>query len=256
MFSSFGIKDLIDIVLVAFFMYQTYKLMRSSGNLAIFSGIVSVIVLWLLVSQVLEMRLIGVILDKFISVGFILLVIIFQDEIRRFLAALGSSKGWRFLYRIFERKHVEKDAQKYIAPLVMACINMGKSNTGALIVIQQEMDLTQYIQTGEKFRAEVNPRLVENIFFKNSPLHDGAMIIVDNEIRAAECILPVAHNAVIPKEMGLRHRSGLGMSIETDAIVIIVSEERGSITVARNGKLSIDISAEELQRQLSGEFPE
>ena len=253
MFISFGIKDAIDIFLVAFLMYQIYKLMRSSGTLAIFSGIVSILIVWLLVYEVLEMRLIGGILDKFISVGFIVLVILFQDDIRRFLVALGSNRGWRFFYSFFRKKNGDVEDQKYIASVVLACMNLTKRKTGALIVIKREMDLSSYIQTGEKFRAEVNARLIENIFFKNSPLHDGAIIIQDNEIKAAECILPIAHHAIIPKEMGLRHRSGLGMSIETDALVIIVSEERGSITVAHNGKLSIDISAEDLQQILSGD---
>ena len=253
MFVSFGIKDAIDILLVAFLMYQIYKLMKSSGTLTIFSGVVSIIVVWLLVSQVLEMRLIGAIFDKFISVGFLVLVILFQDEIRRFLFALGSHKGWRFLYNLFKRKSDSEESQKFIAPVVLACINLAKKKVGALIVIQQEVNLSSYSQTGEMFNADVNARLIENIFFKNSPLHDGAMIIADNEIKAAGCILPVAHNVVIPKEMGLRHRSGLGMSIETDALVIIISEERGSITVAHNGKLSIDISPEDLQQILSGE---
>jgi len=253
MFVSFGVKDAIDIILVAILMYQTYKLMRSSGTLAIFSGVVSIIVVWVLVYEVLEMRLIGGILDKFISVGFLVLVILFQDDIRRFLVALGSNRGWRFLYNLFKRKNDNSEAPKYIASIVLACMNLAKRKTGALIVIQREMDLLSYIQSGEKFRADVNTRLIENIFFKNSPLHDGAMIIFNNEIKAAGCILPIAHHAIIPKEMGLRHRSGLGMSIETDALVIIISEERGSITVAHNGKLSIDISAEDLQQLLSGE---
>ena len=253
MFVSFGIKDAIDILLVAFLMYYIYKLMKSSGTLTIFSGVVSIIIVWLLVSQVLEMRLIGAVFDKFISVGFLILVILFQGEIRKFLFALGSNKGWRFLYNLFKRKSDDAENQKYIAPVVLACINLAKKKMGALIVIQREVDLTSYIQTGEMFNADVNARLVENIFFKNSPLHDGAMIIADNEIKAAGCVLPVAHNVIIPKEMGLRHRSGLGMSIETDALVIIISEERGSITVAHNGKLSIDISAEDLQQILSGE---
>jgi len=253
MFVSFGVKDAIDIILVAFLMYQTYKLMRSSGTLAIFSGIVSIIVVWVLVYEVLEMRLIGGILDKFISVGFLVLVILFQDDIRRFLVALGSNRGWRFLYKLFKRKNDDSKEPKYIASVILACINLTKHKTGALIVIQREMDLLSYIQTGEKFRADVNARLIENIFFKNSPLHDGAMIIVNNEIKAAGCILPIAHHAVIPKEMGLRHRSGLGMSIETDAFVIVISEERGSITVAHKGKLSIDVSAEDLQQILSGD---
>ena len=253
MFISFGIKDAIDIFLVAFLMYQTYKLMRNSGTLAVFSGIVSIIIVWLLVYEVLEMRLIGGILDKFISVGFIVLVVLFQDDIRRFLVALGSNRGWRFLFSFFKKKDGSSEEQKYISSVTLACMNLTKRKNGALIVIKREMDLSSYIQTGEKFRAEVNARLIENIFFKNSPLHDGAMIISDNEIKAAGCILPIAHHAIIPKEMGLRHRSGLGMSIETDALVIIVSEERGSITVAHNGKLSIDISAEDLQQILSGD---
>jgi len=253
MLVSFGIKDAIDIILVAFLMYQVYKLMRSSGTLAIFSGVVSIIVVWVLVYGVLEMRLIGGILDKFISVGFIVLVILFQDDIRRFLVALGSHRGWRFLYNIFKRESDDADAKKYIASVVLACISLAKRKTGALIVIQREMNLENYIQSGEMFRADVSARLIENIFFKNSPLHDGALIIANNEIKAAGCILPIAHNVVIPKEMGLRHRSGLGMSIETDALVIIVSEERGAISVAHNGKLSIDISAEDLQLILSGE---
>ena len=254
MFVSFGIKDVIDILFVAFLMYQTYKLMKSSGTLTIFSGVVSILVVWLLVSQVLEMRLIGAIFDKFISVGFLVLVILFQDEIRKFLFALGSHKGWRFLYNLFKRKNgVSDESQKYIAPVVLACIGLAKKKMGALIVIQRELDLSSYAQTGDMFNADVNTRLIENIFFKNSPLHDGAMIIANNQIKAAGCILPVAHGAIIPKEMGLRHRSGLGMSIETDALVIIVSEERGSITVAHNGKLRIDISAEDLQQILSEE---
>jgi uncharacterized protein (TIGR00159 family) len=253
MFISFGIKDAIDIFLVAFLMYHVYKLMKSSGTLTIFSGVVSIIVLWLLVSQVLEMRLIGAIFDKFISVGFLVLVILFQDEIRRFLFALGSNKGWRFIFNLFKKKDSGEESQKYIAPVVLACMNLAKKKMGALIVIQREVNLSAYMQTGEMFNADVNSHLIENIFFKNSPLHDGAMIIADNQIKAGGCILPVAHNVIIPKEMGLRHRSGLGMSIETDALVIIVSEERGSITVAHNGKLSIDISAEDLQQILSGE---
>ena len=239
----FGIKDLIDVLLVAFFLYQTYKLMKSSGTLAIFSGVVSFIVVWILISQVLEMRLMGAILDKFISVGFVVLVILFQDEIRRFLLALGSHRGWKFLGKLFSKRGGDPEKEgKFVAPVVLACMNMARKKTGALIVIQQDMDLTIYEHTGEMFNADVNARLIENIFFKNSPLHDGAMIIADNRIKAAGCILPVAQNATLPK-----------MSLETDALVIIVSEERGKISVAHKGKLSVNVTAEELQQILSGE---
>jgi len=251
---SFGIKDVIDILLVAFFLYQIYKLMKSSGTLAVFGGVVAVIIVWLLVSQVLEMRLMGTILDKFINVGFIVLVILFQDDIRRFLVALGSNRGWKFFANLFSRRD-ERTTDKYIAPVVLACMNMARKKTGALIVIQKQIDLSTYIHTGEMFNADVNARLIENIFFKNSPLHDGAMIIADNRIRSVGCILPVAQNAVIPKDMGLRHRAGLGMSKETDALIVIVSEERGTIAVAHTGKIMAPLSAEELQQVLSGEKP-
>ncbi|MDL2221651.1 diadenylate cyclase CdaA [Parabacteroides sp. OttesenSCG-928-N08] len=250
----FEIKDLIDVLFVAFFLYQTFKVMKGSGTTAVFSGVVSFIIVWFLVSEVLNMRLMGAILDKIVSVGIVVLVILFQDDIKRFLITLGSHKGWKFLSNLFSRK-VEDDekGRKYIAPVVLACMNMARKKTGALIVIQQGMDLSIYEHTGEMFNADVNARLIENIFFKNSPLHDGAMIIADNRIKAAGCILPVPQHAQLPKEMGLRHRSGLGMSLETDAIVIIVSEERGKISIAHQGKIEPNISAEELQQILSGE---
>ena len=130
----FGIKDLIDVLLVAFFLYQTYKLMKSSGTLAIFSGVVSFIVVWILISQVLEMRLMGAILDKFISVGFVVLVILFQDEIRRFLLALGSHRGWKFLGKLFSKRGGDPEKEgKFVAPVVLACMNMARKKTGALI---------------------------------------------------------------------------------------------------------------------------
>ena len=254
MWMHFGIKDLIDVLLVAFFLYQTYKLMKNSGTLAIFSGVVSFIVVWILVSQILEMRLMGAILDKVINVGVLVLIILFQDDIRRFLIALGSHKGWKFLGKLFRKRNEDNETgRSLIAPIVLACMNMAKKKTGALICIEQDMDLAAFEHTGEMFNADVNARMIENIFFKNSPLHDGAMIIAKNRIRAAGCILPVAQTASLPKEMGLRHRSGLGMSLETDALVIIVSEERGKISVAHNGNLSVNVSAEELQQILSGE---
>ncbi|OAV73744.1 DNA integrity scanning protein DisA [Bacteroidales bacterium Barb7] len=253
MWIHFGIKDLIDVLLVAFFLYQTYRLMKNSGSIPLFSGIISFIIVWLIASQMLEMRLMGAILDKIIGVGFIVLVVLFQDEIRRSLLALGSHKRWKFIGRLFTKKEDQQEKTRYITPVVLACMSMGRKKTGALIVIQKDVDLSVYIHTGEIFVAEVNARLIENIFFKNSPLHDGAMIIADNRIRAAGCILPVAQKANLPKELGLRHRSALGMSLETDALIVIVSEERGKISVAQNGKISVNVTAEELQQLLSGE---
>ena len=251
MWMHFGIKDLIDVLLVAFFLYQTYKIMKSSGTLAIFSGVVSFIVVWILVSQVLEMRLMGAILDKIISVGFVVLVILSQDEIRRFLLALGSHRGWKFLGNLFSKRNSDEKEGKYIAPVVVACKNMARKKTGALIVVQQDVDLSIYEHTGEMFCADPNARLIENIFFKNSPLHDGAMIVRNKRIAAAGCILPVSHNVDIPRSFGLRHRSALGIAEKSDALAIVVSEETGAISVANEGVLYSDVSTDKLEVMLS-----
>ena len=250
---SFGIKDALDVLLVAFFTYQIYKLMKSSGRLPVFSGIVSVVIVWLIVSQVLEMRLMGAILDRFISVGFIVLVVLFQDDIRRFLVTLGSNPGWRFVAKLFSRRTTDTKEQNYIAPVVLACMNMARKKTGALIAVQGISDLTPYQHAGERFLATVNARLIETIFFKNSPLHDGAMIISAGKICAAGCILPVASNTDLNKDLGLRHRSALGLSQKTDAKVIIISEERGSISLAYRGEIIVDISPDELRALLASE---
>lgn len=248
----FGIKDAIDIILVAVILYQTYRLMKKSGSFALFTGILSFIALWIVVSKILEMKLLGAILDKFVNIGFFVLVVLFQDEIRRFLQALGSHRGSKFITRFFSHQSNKiKDDLSYVMPIVLACMNMSKSKTGALIVLQQNINLTLYEETGEILNADLSSRLIENIFFKNSPLHDGAMIIAGKKIKAAGCILPVSQKTDIPKELGLRHRSALGISQETDAKVVIVSEERGKISLAHEGRLHLNISGEELQKLLT-----
>ena len=247
----FGVGDFIDIFCVAFVLYQTYQLMKNSGAITIFAGILSFIALWIVVSKILEMKLMGAIMDKFISVGFIVLVILFQDEIRRFLLILGSNKGWKFLIRLFNSKtnQVREDLSS-IMPIVLTSMNLAKTKTGALIVLQQKVNLALYIETGELLNASLSSRLLESIFFKNSPLHDGATIIADKKIKAASCILPVSQKHDIPKELGLRHRSALGMAQETDAKVIVISEETGKISLAYNAHLYHDLSGEELQKLL------
>jgi uncharacterized protein (TIGR00159 family) len=252
---NFGIKDIIDILLVAFFLYQTFLLMRKTGTTAIFLGVLSFIAIWILVSQVFEMRLMGAIFDKFISVGFIIIVIVFQKEIREFLQALGSNKGLGFIKKILKPKS-KNDVDEnisYIMPIVLAAMDLAKRKEGALIAIQQTIPLDRFVETGEVLNANISSRLIENIFFKNSPLHDGALIISGKRIKAAACILPVSQNHDIPKHLGLRHRSALGLSQETDAKVIIVSEENGKISLAHQGKLFLYISAEELQKKLVSE---
>jgi uncharacterized protein (TIGR00159 family) len=248
---SFGVKDVIDIILVAILLYQTYRMMKNSGSGALFGGIVSFIALWIVISQVLDMKLLGSIMDKVIDVGFFVLIILFQDDIRRFLVRLGSNKGWRFITNLFTVQSKSVQDISCVMPIVMACMNMARTKTGALIVVRQKINLTIYEETGERINADLNTRLLENIFFKNSPLHDGAVIIDGKTIKAAGCILPVSQKPDIPKDLGLRHRAALGISQETDAKVIVVSEERGKISLACESKLYRDISAEELQKILT-----
>ncbi|GHT04455.1 membrane protein [Bacteroidia bacterium] len=250
--THFGIKDAVDILLVAFFLYQIYRLMKKTGTTAIFLGVLAFVALWIVISQVLDMRLMGAILDKLISGGFILLVIVFQKEIRELLQAVGSNKGIKAFIKLFKPKmdsSVESNLS-YAMPIVMASMDMAKRKEGALIAIQRTVSLDTFIDTGEEINANLSSRLIENIFFKNSPLHDGAMIIVGKKIKAASCILPVSQRQNIPPHLGLRHRSALGLSEETDAIVIIVSEETGRISVAHNGQIVENISGEELQKYI------
>lgn len=253
MFIDFSIKDLIDILLVAYLLYQTYRLMKDSGSINIFIGILIFIGCWLVVSQVLEMRLLGSIFDKLVSVGVIALIVLFQDEIRKFLVTLGSHKRLGSFFRILTNTKQEKTEKADIMPIVMACMSMSKGKVGALIVIEKSMSLREIVRTGEVINADINQRLIENIFFKNSPLHDGAMIISHKRIEAAGCILPVSHDLNIPKELGLRHRAAMGVSQETDALAIIVSEETGGISVAYKRQFHLRLTAEELERILTKE---
>ena len=258
MFFEFGIKDIIDIVLVAMMLYYIYRLMRESRSVNAFNGIMVFVVLWLFVSQVLEMRLLGTILDKLVSVGVIAVIIIFQEDIRKFLFHIGGHQRMRALKRfLVSSKQKDKDSKEVkqiIMPLVMASINMSRQKVGALIVLKRSTSLDDIIATGDKIDANINQRLIENIFFKNSPLHDGAMIIADKRIKAAGCILPVSHDLSIPKELGLRHRAAMGVSEDTDAVAIVVSEETGSISVAIKGRFRLRLSAEELESILTTEL--
>ncbi len=255
MFFDFGIKDAIDILLVGMMLYYVYRLMRESRSLNVFVGITIFIVVWLFVSQVLEMKLLGTILDKLVSVGVIALIVIFQEDIRKFLYNLGGHRSMRRLVKFFTSKSSkDKDkgqVKRDIMPIVMACMQMSKGKVGALIVLERSTQLGSIVTTGEVVNANINQRLIENIFFKNSPLHDGAMVISQHRILAAGCILPVSHDLDIPKELGLRHRAALGMSQESDALVVIVSEETGGISIASGGRFRLRLSAEELEAVLT-----
>jgi uncharacterized protein (TIGR00159 family) len=257
MFFEFGIKDIVDILLVALILYYIYRLMKESRSLNVFMGILVFVVLWLVVSQVLQMKLLGSILDKFVSVGVIVLVILFQDEIRKFLYNLGAHqrmKSFRKFLSLNDKKQDTEKLKQIIMPIVMSCMNMSKKKVGALIVIQRATPLDDIVATGERIDADISQRLIENLFFKNSPLHDGAMVIVDHRIRAAGCILPVSHNLNIPKELGLRHRAALGITHESDSVAIVVSEETGGISVAIHSQFQLRLTAEKLESILTQEL--
>lgn len=249
----FGLKDALDILLVALLLYYLYRLMKESGTINIFYGVMAFIVVWVIASQMLEMRLTGTILDKFMNIGLLVLVILFQEQIKRFLVDLGSQKRWKFLRNLFQHRpaDVDETAHRWIMKIVYACMSMSKNKTGALIVIQQDIPLENYENTGDIIDAALNSRLIENIFFKNSPLHDGAMIVANGRIKAAGCILPVSHDTSIPRSLGLRHRSALGISQATDAIAIVVSEETGNISIAYKGELKRRLSNTDLEQQLN-----
>lgn len=253
---DFGIKDIFDIVIVALLLFYIYRLMKESGSISIFYGVMAFVVVWIVASEILELRLIGSILDRFMAIGLIVLVILFQDQIRRFLIDLGSHRRWRFLRKVLKHDEVEdiETRARVRMPIVYACMSMSKSKTGALIVIQRSMSLESFAKTGDIINADINARLIENIFFKNSPLHDGAMIVAGSRIVAAGCILPVSHDTTLSRSLGLRHRSALGIAQATDALAIVVSEETGNISVASRGQLTTKVSAAELENILSETF--
>jgi len=251
MLLGFGLINLIDIFLVALLLFYLYKMMKDSGSLNLFLGILIFIVVWMLVTQVLEMPMLGSIFNALANVGILALIIIFQSEIRHFFRELGSQKRFRKFIRLLTgRSRSDTQTQDWL-PLVRACQNMSDGKVGALIVIEREQHLGDYIETGERIDANINRMLIENLFFKNSPLHDGAVIISGGKIVAAGCVLPVSHREDIPKQLGLRHRAALGISEVSDALVVIVSEETGHISVAQNGEYQLSLSPEELETMLS-----
>ncbi|MCR4769358.1 MAG: diadenylate cyclase CdaA [Bacteroidaceae bacterium] len=250
---DFGIKDIIDILCVASLLYYVYKLMKDSGSLNVFYGILVFIATWILVSQILEMRILGSIFDKLVSVGVLALIILFQEDIRRFFLTLGSQRKITFWTRLFSQKNKKaiQGENPAIMKIVWACEQMSKGKVGALIIIERTMSLSDIIKSGETIDANISTSLILNIFFKNSPLHDGALVISHDRLMAAGCILPVSHDNNIPKELGLRHRAALGITQQSDAIAIVVSEETGSISMARKGTLRLRLSNDELESALS-----
>jgi len=254
LFINFRFIDLIDILLVAFLMYQIYLLIKDTLAIHIFVAVIAILLLWKLV-DLTQMKLLGSILGQIIGVGVIALIVLFQQELRRFMVMIGSRyfANYRFNLDNLFIANVRNLPTIKISSIVKASINMAKNKTGALIVLKRRSQLLQYIDTGDLIDAVTSSRLIESIFSRNSPLHDGALVIIEERVVAARCVLPVSDNFNLPASYGMRHRAGIGLTEQTDALVIIVSEETGEISLAEHGKIR-RVDSKVLFRTLEKEF--
>lgn len=243
---TIGISDFVDIIIVAYLLYKFIWLARKSNFSNVAKGIVLIIVgLWL--SEVLKLTMINYLLRKVLELGLIALLIIFQPELRRLLERLGSTFS--------NGKALNGTAvNDVITQTVDACMSMSKTHTGALIIFERSVSLTHIISNGTIINSDVSAELLKNIFFKNAPLHDGAVIIRNMKIAAAGCVLPLTDRTNLNKELGTRHKAGIGMSEKSDAVVVIVSEETGAVSVAIDGMLKRHLTKESLSHVLHTEL--
>lgn len=245
-FIPFTFIDLLDIVLVALLLYVLYRAVKGTNAPYIMVGIVIIYLGWVIV-RALNMELLSTILGQIISVGVIALLIVFQPELRRFLLTLGMrQKELNFISRIFSHR---KEGEVNTSPVVSACLDMSEDKIGALIVFRRRDDLQFVVESGITLDANTSASLLRNIFFKNAPLHDGAVVIDDNRIVAAKCILPVTQSNV-PKSYGTRHRAAIGLSEMTDAVVVVISEETGALSIVKGGKLNRKIDPQRFGAEL------
>jgi len=249
--------DVVDVLLVALLIYQLYYLIKGTVAINIFIGILLFYLLWIVV-KALNMQLFGSILGKFIDVGFIALLIVFQQELRRFLLFIGTSdlftKG-KLGRGFFDFKwQVNNGQQLDMNAIIKACKNMSESKTGAIIILTKNNELKFYANTGDNIDAKVSVRMIESIFYKNSPLHDGAIIISGNQIVAARCVLPVTENSNFPAHLGMRHRAAVGITEITDSLAIVVSEQTGEISFSKEGELKHTLTPERLRELLEKEL--
>lgn len=259
LFITIRALDIVDILMVAFLLYQIYRLIKGTVAFSIFIGFFLVYVFWLVV-KALNMELLETLMGQFIGVGVLALVVVFQQEIRRFLLLIGTNYQISHnlgLEKLFNLDKPKLATDQQIKEIVRACENLSRSKTGALIVIANKNELKDFLRTGEKLNSRISSALLETIFFKNTPLHDGAVVIVGNRIIAARCILPLTERNDLDPHLGLRHRAALGASEITDALAIVVSEEKGSVSLAKQGELIHKISliqlATELEKVMVGE---
>lgn len=245
------IIDIIDIVLMAIILYQLYRLIRGTAALSIFIGIFIIYMFWLIV-KALNMELIGALMGQVIGVGVIALIIVFQQEVRRFLLVIGNRymKRRRFSFGKIFTTEEEQGNPKEAEEIVRAAESMASKKIGALIVLGRKSSLDIYSEGGEKINGIISAGLLETIFFKNTPLHDGAVLIEDGKIFAARCPLPITDSVNLPAKFGMRHRAAIGISEHTDALVVVVSEESGHITVAESGEIRENVTPNELRQIL------
>lgn len=256
-FINIQLIDVIDILLVGLIIFQIYKLIRGTAALNIFIGIILLYVVWIIVTA-LNMNLLSAIMGQVLGVGVIALIILFQQEIRRFLLHLGSryinGRGrLKIAGSLFGSRKAGMQLES-LDELTQACRKMGETRTGALIVLAHVSSQEFVIETGDRIDATINRRLIENLFFKNSPLHDGAMVIGGNRIIAARCTLPISENPNIPAHYGMRHRAAAGLTEETDASVIVVSEETGNISFVKDGEIKTMNSITELRLAIENSY--
>ncbi|MCF8365189.1 MAG: diadenylate cyclase CdaA [Bacteroidales bacterium] len=254
-FIDLRLVDAIDVLLVAFLLYELYNLLKGTAAINIFVGIIAIFGVWRLVN-LLQMELLSEILGAFISVGFIALIVVFQPEIRQFLLLIGTP---RFMAKVrqrvwFLKLNLGQTVNLDVDSIVTACRKMSANKTGALIILAKTNELRQYVETGQIMEAQISDELLMNIFFKNSPLHDGAVIILNNKIKSARCILPVSSNKKISVALGLRHRAAVGVTEKTDAIAVVVSEETGEVAYVKKGVIVQSVSLSHLKNFLDKEF--
>ena len=244
-----GVTDMFDILIVAFLIYQLIRLIRRNNSMRVARGIILLLVmLWL--SGILKLTMINYLLRRAVELGLIAILIIFQPELRRLLEKIGSSRFKSLFGGDFSSLHVENA----ITQTVLACEDMSRSHTGALIIFERDNQLSEPISTGTLIDAEVTTELLKNIFFVKAPLHDGAVIIKDGRIAAAGCMLPMSGNMNLSRDLGMRHRAGIGISERSDAVVVIVSEETGAISIAVDGMLKRHLSTETVETLLRKEL--
>lgn len=252
LFITIRVLDVVDILLVALLLYQMYRIIKGTVAFSIFIGIFLVYVFWLVV-KAMNLELLGTLMGQFIGVGVLALIVVFQQEIRRFLLLIGTKYQVSHTFgleKIFASERIKLASNVQIKEIVRACDNLARSKTGALIVIPIQSELKDIVRSGEKMNARISSALLETIFFKNTPLHDGAVVILGNRIAAARCILPLTERQDLDPGLGLRHRAAIGVSEETDALAIVVSEEKGTISLAFGGELLHKISLVQLTTEL------